>query len=358
VVGLFNSFVDLLYEVLKFYQGLTESVLGNQSYWFAIVLLTLSVRVLLIPLTVKQVRSSRAMSALQPDLKKLQEKHKDNRQRLNEEMMALYRERGVNPLAGCLPLLVQMPFFFALYQVIYRKDISGEPNILLNHGFFGIRLDTVWWQLPWDDRFFSVTGIAILLLILAMGATTFISQRQLMSRQTMQMNPQQAMLMKVLPLMFVVFAVGFPLAVIIYWLTSNLWSMGQQYMILRNQPLPEAAAAGTTQTSAKGGKRTVGEVTRPAAKSGGWFATLRAQVEGAGTTRNGSDRPSNRSDGRSDGRSERQKGGAKSSGSGRQGGSGSSTTRKGSGGGQRAGSSSRSGGGKGSARGQQRRRKR
>lgn len=356
MVGLFNSFVNLLYEVLKFYQGLTEPVLGNQSFWFAIVLLTLSVRVLLIPLTVKQVRSSRAMSALQPELKKLQEKYKDDRQRLNQEMMTLYRERGVNPLAGCLPLIVQMPFFFALYQVIYRKHVSGEPNILLNHGFFGIRLDTRWWQLPWDDRFLSVTGIVILLLILAMGATTFISQRQLMSRQTMQMNPQQAMLMRVMPLMFVVFAVGFPLAVIIYWLTSNLWSMGQQYMILRNQPLAEAATAGTAQTTAKGGKRTVGEVTRPAAKSGGLLGLLRAQVEGAGNTRNGSSRSSSRSDGRSN----RQKGGAKSAGSGRQGGSGSSSTptRKSSGGGQRAGSSSRSGGGKGSARGQQRRRKR
>jgi YidC/Oxa1 family membrane protein insertase len=348
-VGLFNSFVNLLYEVLKFYQGLTEPVLGSQSFWFAIVLLTLSVRVLLIPLTVKQVKSSRAMSALQPELKKLQEKHKGDRQRLNEEMMKMYKERGVNPLAGCLPLLFQMPFFFALYQVIYRKQLSGEPNILLHHGFFGIPLDTRWWALPWSERLLAPEGIVILLLILAMGATTFISQRQLMSRQTAEMNPQQAMLMRIMPLMFVVFAVNFPLAVIIYWVTSNLWSMGQQYMILRSQPLTPAPTP-APQTTAKGGKRAVGEVNRPAAKSGGFLSMLRAQAEGVTASRNGG-RPQG-----SQGSQDKQKSGGTRASSG-QGGSGGST-RKGSGGGQRAGSSSRSGGGKGSARGQQRRRKR
>lgn len=350
MVGLFNSFRDLLYEVLKFYQGLTEPLLGSQSYWFAIVLLTLSVRVLLIPLTVKQVKSSRAMSALQPELRKLQEKYKDNRQRLNEEMMALYKERGVNPVAGCLPLLFQMPFFFALYQVIYQTNLSGEQNILLNHGFFGIPLDTRWWSMAWIDRFLSIDGIVILLLILGMGATTFISQRQLMARQTMEMNPQQAMLMKIMPLMFVVFAVGFPLAVIIYWVTSNLWTMGQQYILLRNQPLPAASPAGA-KANAKGGKRAVGEVTRPAAKSGGLLGMLRAQAEqasSAGTVGNGSSRSP-----------DKRKSGGTGTSSG-QGSKGSPPARKSGGSGQRAGTgtSSRSGGGKGSARGQQRRRKR
>jgi YidC/Oxa1 family membrane protein insertase len=344
LVELFNNFRDLLYQVLKFYQGLTEPVLGSQSYWFAIVLLTLSVRILLIPLTVKQVRSSRAMSALAPELRKLQEKYRDDRQKLNEEMMALYKERGVNPVAGCLPLLFQMPFFFALYQVIYQRHLAGEDNILLNHGFFGIPLDTRWFgeTMSWGERFFTAEGLVILLLILVMGTTTFISQRQLMSRQTTEMNPQQAMLMKILPLMFVVFAVGFPLAVIIYWVTSNFWTMGQQFILLRNQPIPEtsggAKAKGTTPQ-----RRGTGQ----AARSGGFFSMLRAQAEDAAAARNGSTRTGGRPSG----------GGGKQSGGQ---GSRNATTpaRKSSGGGQRAGSSSRSGGGKGSARGQQRRRKR
>ena len=244
MIELFHTFRDSLYHVLKFFQDLVEPVLGSQSYWFSIVMLTIAVRVLLIPLTVKQVRSTRAMQELQPELKKLQAKYKNDRQKLNEEMMALYRERGFNPMAGCWPLVAQMPFFFALYHVIYSDIIAGEPNILSNATFFGIPLSEQWTKLPtWADKLATPDGLVILVLILAMSATTYISQRQLMSRQGSQVNPQQQMLMRILPLTFLVFAINVPLAIIIYWVTTNLWSMGQQYILLRNAPAPAGAGA-------------------------------------------------------------------------------------------------------------------
>jgi YidC/Oxa1 family membrane protein insertase len=243
VIELFNSFRDALYHVLKFFQDLTEPLLGSQSYWFSIVMLTVAVRILLIPLTVKQVRSTRVMQELAPEIKKLQAKHKNDRTKLNEEMMALYKERGFNPMAGCWPLLAQMPFFFALYQVIYARQIAGEPNVLLGKTFFGVPLEQHWLALPGWDKMFSAAGITILVLTTTMALTTYISQRQLMSKQTAQVNPQQQMILKIMPLMFFVFAVNVPLAVIIYWVTTNFWSVGQQYMLLRTHPTPAGADA-------------------------------------------------------------------------------------------------------------------
>jgi YidC/Oxa1 family membrane protein insertase len=246
VIELFNSFRDALYHVLTFFQDLVEPLMASQSYWFAIVMLTIAVRILLIPLTVKQVRSTRVMQELAPEIKKLQAKHKNDKTKLNEEMMTLYKERGFNPMAGCWPLLAQMPFFFALYQVIYAKQIAGGPNVLIGKTFFGVPLETHWWALPGWDKLFSVAGLTILALTTAMSLTTYISQRQLMSKQTAEVNPQQQMIMKIMPLMFFVFAVNVPLAVIVYWVTTNFWSVGQQYILLRNAPAPAGAVQAAT----------------------------------------------------------------------------------------------------------------
>jgi YidC/Oxa1 family membrane protein insertase len=243
VIEIFNTFRDSLYHVLKFFQNLVEPLLGTQSYWFSIVMLTIAVRILLIPLTVKQVKSTRVMQELAPEIKKLQAKHKNDKTKLNEEMMALYKERGFNPMAGCWPLLAQMPFFFALYQVIYRGQIAGEPNTLLGKTFFGVPLEQHWLQLQGWDKLFSAAGITILILTTTMALTTYISQRQLMNKQTAQVNPQQQTIMRIMPLMFFVFAVNVPLAVIIYWVTTNFWSVGQQYILLRSAPVPAGADA-------------------------------------------------------------------------------------------------------------------
>lgn len=243
MIEIFNTFRDSLYHVLKFFQNLVEPLLGTQSYWFSIVMLTIAVRILLIPLTVKQVKSTRVMQELAPEIKKLQAKHKNDKTKLNEEMMALYKERGFNPMAGCWPLLAQMPFFFALYQVIYRPIVAGEANVLLGKTFFGVPLEQHWLRLQGWDKIFSAAGITILILTTTMALTTYISQRQLMNKQTAQVNPQQQTIMRIMPLMFFVFAVNVPLAVIIYWVTTNFWSVGQQYILLRSAPVPAGADA-------------------------------------------------------------------------------------------------------------------
>jgi YidC/Oxa1 family membrane protein insertase len=252
-VQILDAFRDALYAVLNFFQNLTEPVLGSQSYWFSIVLLTIAVRIVLIPLTVKQVRSTRVMQELQPELKKLQAKYKNDKQKLQEELMKLYRERGFNPMAGCWPLAAQLPFFWALYRVIYSSKINGEPNILLGKTFFGVPLEDRWSALHgWGDKLGSSAGLTILFLIIAMAVTTYISQRQLMARQSGDVNPQQQMLLRIMPLMFVVFAINVPLAVVLYWVTTNLWSMGQQWVLLRNYQ-PATAATSTAANSGASG---------------------------------------------------------------------------------------------------------
>jgi YidC/Oxa1 family membrane protein insertase len=355
VIELFNSFRDVLYHVLKFYQGLTEPVLGSQSFWFSIVLLTISVRILLIPLTVKQVRSTRVMSELAPEIKKLQAKYKNDRQKLNEEMMALYKERGFNPMAGCWPLLAQMPFFFALYQVIIAPVVAGEPNILRDKTFFGVPLQQHWLALQGADKIFSAAGITILLLTITMSLTTYISQRQLMSRQAAQVNPQQQMLMRIMPLMFFVFAVNVPLALIIYWVTTNFWSVGQQYMLLRTAPPPAGAAAGAAGTAApapaltdEGGSRKGLGVLGVLGLFRGSSQT-RGQASDRDAARRNGERPARASEGKAPEKPPRSsdKGGqAKPGQGGRQGGG-----RQGSGGGRRSGSRSS---GKGKASGPRR----
>jgi YidC/Oxa1 family membrane protein insertase len=146
-------------------------------------------------------------------------------------------------MAGCWPLLAQMPFFFALYQVIIAGRVAGEANILRGQTFFGVPLEQHWLALQGADKIFSAAGLTILVLTTTMSLTTYISQRQLMSRQAAQVNPQQQMLMRIMPLMFFVFAVNVPLALIVYWVTTNFWSVGQQYMLLRTAPAPAGAAA-------------------------------------------------------------------------------------------------------------------
>jgi YidC/Oxa1 family membrane protein insertase len=250
IISIFDTFRDALYVVLKTFQHLTEPALGSQSYWFSIVLLTVAVRIVLIPLTVKQVRSTRVMQEIQPELKKLQAKYKNDKQKLQEELMKLYRERGFNPMAGCWPLAAQLPFFWALYRVIYSHEIDGQPNILLGKTFFSVPLDDRWSALHgWGEKLTSVAGITILGLIIAMAITTYISQRQLMAKQAAEVNPQQQMLLRIMPLMFVIFAVNVPLAVVLYWVTTNLWSMGQQWVLLRNAPQPAAAGVPTPATA-------------------------------------------------------------------------------------------------------------
>jgi YidC/Oxa1 family membrane protein insertase len=359
VISIFDAFRDALYVVLKSFQHWTQPVMGGQSYWFSIVLLTIAVRIVLIPLTVKQVRSTRVMQELQPELKKLQAKYKNDKPKLQEELMKLYRERGFNPLAGCWPLAAQLPFFWALYRVIYSKQIDGEPNILIGKTFFGVPLDDRWSALQgWGEKLTSVAGITILGLIIAMAITTYVSQRQLMAKQSAEVNPQQQMLLRIMPLMFVIFAVNVPLAVVLYWVTTNLWSMGQQYVLLRNAPVPVGAASPSPATAAAavpndGG----GQIRKGLAGLGLFRGQAQAPPQSKQTQANakgGNERAGPAAEGKSGAsRGQSQKGGGTKGGQARS----SQAGRSGTGNGRKPGSSGRPTG-KGKAGGQQRRSKR
>lgn len=182
------------------------------NYGVAIILLTVIVRIVLFPFTYKGMKSMKRMQQLAPRMKKLQEKYKNNKEKLNQEMMGLYKKNKVNPLGGCLPLLLQMPVFFALYS-------SLSSAVELRHAPF----------MFWVSDLSQPDGLGITPLI--MGATMFIQQR--MTPQSAMMDPTQAKLMQMLPLVFTVFTFTFPAGLTLYWMTSNILSIGQQVLINR-----------------------------------------------------------------------------------------------------------------------------
>jgi YidC/Oxa1 family membrane protein insertase len=230
-----------------------ESLAGQGWAWaLSIVCLTIVIRILLIPLFVKQIKSSRNMQTLQPQVAELRKKYGHDRERLSRETMALYKETGTNPFASCLPLILQMPIFLALFRLI-DTAANGDPKGLLTEPdaksiseatIFGARIADQFWGAT-DVN----TQILAAVLVLVMTATTFLTQRQLMSKNMpadAMSGPyaqQQKMLLYVLPLAFGVGGVAFPIGVLLYWTTSNTWTMGQQFYVIRNNPAPGTPAA-------------------------------------------------------------------------------------------------------------------
>ena len=234
---------------------------GGAGWALSIIGLTLVIRIALIPLFVKQIKSSRNMQLIQPKVKELQKKYGHDREKLAQETMALYKETGTNPFASCLPILLQMPIFFALFRLL---DQAAKNNTA--HGFltedlarsfgqseiFGIIpiKDSFWGARTWGgnpDANLAVMLVA-LVLVLAMTATTFTTQRQLMSKNmpadalSGPYAQQQKLLLYVLPVAFGLGGVAFPIGVLLYWTTSNLWTMGQQFYVIRNNPAPGTPA--------------------------------------------------------------------------------------------------------------------
>lgn len=232
---------------------------GGLSWALSIIGLTLVIRAALIPLFVKQIKSSRNMQLLQPKVKELQKKYGHDRQKLAEETMKLYKDAGTNPFASCLPILLQMPIFFALFRLL---DQAAKKNKA--HGFldadrakqfgqsevFGkIPLaDSFWGSRTWGPEPQTAVMIVALVLVLAMTATTFFTQRQLMAKNMpaeAMSGPyaqQQKMLLYILPVAFGLGGVAFPIGVLLYWTTSNLWTMSQQFYVIRNNPAPGTPA--------------------------------------------------------------------------------------------------------------------
>ncbi|MGH2705172.1 MAG: YidC/Oxa1 family membrane protein insertase [Actinomycetota bacterium] len=259
----FNALLRGLGSALAFFYDMIP------NYGVAIILLTIAVRLALLPLTLKQTRSMQAMQKLQPEMKRLQAKHKGDRQKLNEETMKLYKEHQVNPLGGCLPLVLQLPVFIALYQVLSgcgkwanRKAHRCAP------GFVGVKF------LPADSALstaimggsagflgmdlgltpslaFRSEGVAGFIpygvLILLMAVTTWYQQKQLQATQVGTQAAQMQLIGKITPVLLPVFSINLPVGVSLYWVVSNLWTIGQQYFLLqRKAPAPIPAVPGSS----------------------------------------------------------------------------------------------------------------
>lgn len=224
------------------------------SWALSIIGLVVLIRILLIPLFVKQIKSQRALTALQPHLKEIQKKHKDDRQKQSEEMMKLYKEHKTNPLASCFPILAQAPIFFALFTVL--NGIGKKPpvahGVLTQADVINAAHATIFGA-PISATFLNSTSGAVKLvtvvLIVFMSATTFTTQRQLMVKGMPKMDSsnnmmlqQQKIMLYAFPVIFAISGVNFPIGVLIYWSTTNLWTWGQQFYVIKRNPTPGSPA--------------------------------------------------------------------------------------------------------------------
>jgi len=221
-----QSVLNVLEDVLTFWHDLIGG--GENSWGFAIILLTFTIRILILPLTFKSVKSMQKLQVLQPQMKKIQERFKDDRQRMNQEMMKFYQENKVNPLGSCLPLLLQIPFFIALFELLrsssFTADIRGEES------FFFI-----------PDLAENLTGEPLVLgfmIVLYVGT-------QLIATMITSIggDKTQQRIMLALPFVFVIFIVNFEAGLIVYWITTNVWTIGRQLVVRKLYPRPDLEAA-------------------------------------------------------------------------------------------------------------------
>ena len=224
------------------------------SWSLAIVGLVILIRIILIPLFVKQIKSQRALTALQPHMKEIQKKYKDDRQKQSEEMMKLYKEHKTNPLASCFPILAQAPIFFALFTVL--NGIGKNPPVkhgVLTQNDVVSAANATFFGAPISQTFLgtdiTVVKVVTVILIAFMSLTTFTTQRQLMLKGMPKMDSsnnmmlqQQKIMLYAFPVIFAISGVNFPIGVLIYWSTTNLWTWGQQYYVIKRNPTPGSPA--------------------------------------------------------------------------------------------------------------------
>ncbi|MEO3786327.1 membrane protein insertase YidC [Actinocorallia sp. B10E7] len=277
--------------LVQIHSGLTFLGIDPDSGWAwggSIVLLTVLMRILIFPLFVKQIQSSRKMQALNPQIQALRKKYKNDKQRLNQEMMKLYQENGANPISGCLPLLVQFPIFISLFQVLnkmaHAKPGNGSHGITPdlvesanNASIFGASISDSFLN-AWGESISGVIVCAIAVII--SSTTTFLTMRASMSRQP-AMDPDnpmataQKMMVWMAPV-FGLFGLGFPLGVLLYWVTSNSWTLAQSHYIYKRYPMPTAenGKGGDVKSTAKTGAK--GD-DKKAETSGGLLKKRRAE---------------------------------------------------------------------------------
>lgn len=246
---MFNA---LAWLIAQFY-GLTK------SYGVSIILLTITVRLILFPLTARQTRSMQNMQKVQPQVKQLQAQYKDDRQKLNEELMKFYKQNKINPAAGCLPLLLQMPIFFALYRVIYgltsTRELSGlmirvpHPKYLSQNSDLSKSLVNsggrmVSWGVDLAQSASGFTGptskkLPYIILVVLIAVTGYLQATLMVRKQPAAATGQAAQMqkiMKVMPLFFALISFNIQAAVVIYWIAGNIWTIGQQEVLSRFFP--------------------------------------------------------------------------------------------------------------------------
>jgi YidC/Oxa1 family membrane protein insertase len=214
--------IDACQAVLEFWHDLIGNF--NGSWGWSIILLTFTVRLLILPLTFKGVKGMQRLQQLQPEIKRIQERYKDDKQRQQQEVMAFYQREKVNPLSSCLPLLLQIPFFISLYSLLrssgFREDIADNP------GFYAI-----------PNLGEKITGDPVLLgvlIVLYVGTQLAASAITAFSA-----DPTQRRIMLAMPFVFAVFIINFPAGLILYWITTNVWTVGQQLLVRKLYPKPE-----------------------------------------------------------------------------------------------------------------------
>ena len=216
--------------VLNFYHNVLDGVAKNWAWGLAIILLTLTVRIVIWPLHAKSTRTMKRMSKLQPEMAKLKEKYPDDPNKLNMEMMGLYKKFGINPLGGCLPMFIQIPIFYGFFSMLrYAVELRG-------HGFLWIQ------DLSQPDTFAHVLGIPINILPVVMAITSFLQ---------IQMTPKtgdkmQQNMIKFMPFMFFFFCYNYASALALYWTTQNIFSIGQTWL-MNKVPEPELKARTTSE---------------------------------------------------------------------------------------------------------------
>ncbi|WP_239126448.1 membrane protein insertase YidC [Asanoa siamensis] len=250
-------------------------VLGTTWSWIlAIFFLVVTVRVILFPIFVKQIKSQRAMQALQPKVKELQEKHKGDRETLQKEIMELYRTEKANPLMGCLPMFLQIPVFLGLFHVLKRLNPNNQAKEL--YGWTAAQFDSAshatLFTAPISGRFgssaaelapldASVITVKIIaaILVVIMITTTYLTSRQMILKTGWAEDPQQRMLQRIMlygiPASLLISGAIFPIGVIIYWVTNNLFTLGQQQWVLRKFPPPAVSTANTVNRYSEAGEK-------------------------------------------------------------------------------------------------------
>ena len=210
---------NIVQQVLTVLYNFTESV-GIPNLGLAIVLMTIIIKLIMYPLTQKQIQSTKAMMEIQPKMKALQEKYKDDKQRLNMELANLYKSEGVNPLAGCLPLLIQMPILMGMYYALYNFTYPTPESAAF-----------LWLPNMSDpDPYYILPVLSAL--------TTFLQQKQ----TTTDMNQQMKIMMTVMPLFIGWISLNFPSGLVLYWVTMNIVQITQQWWMYRNDDKKKEAA--------------------------------------------------------------------------------------------------------------------